>query len=230
MLLYSIVIIGTINIKSELVTKVYFVAQGIMVAFIVILSQMGLVEDFIVKTSDRTRHFLGFDYTTTPAILFLFMIMSYIFFKKGRLSFMEYLIGMLITILFYKWTDTTFAFWISVGTLTFFAFAQFFLVKGYITYTFRHLFCTVPWLAAIFSIWAQYSYNPNIGVWTKIDGIVHGRLRLGNEAISSYGFSLFEKNIAWIGFSYNDMNPKGYNYVDCSYLQIALQQGICKRQ
>ena len=125
----------------------------------------------------------------------------------------------------YKLTDTTLAFLASSLLLSFFVVAGPFVGKGYITHTFRYMFYAMPWLFAGLSIWAQWAYNPNNVRWFKIDEIVHGRLHLGNEAIMRYGFTPFGTNITWVGSSFGNLSPKGYNYVDCSYLQIALQQG-----
>lgn len=226
MFLYSLIVLAAINMKSELLMKVYLIVQAIMVSGIVLLSQIGIIEDFVSKSAEETRHFLGFNYTTAAPIMFLFMIMSYIYIKKGKLSLFEYVIGMLITLYFYKMTDTTFAFLISIGTLTFFFLGQIFIKQGYITFTFRHVLCLIPWISAAVSIWAQYAYDSQNAIWTSLDELVHSRLKLGHEAIETYGFHLFGRSIEWVGNSYKDLSPKGYNYVDCSYLQIALQQGV----
>ncbi len=226
MLLYSLVVLAAINIESELLIKIYFAVQGMILLIIVTMSQLGMVLDYVNKSIDRTRHYLGFDHATTAPILFLFMIMEYIYIKKGRLTILEYLVGMGIVTYFYKLTDTNMAFWICVATLTFFFAVQLWIDKGYITETFRYLLALSPWFAAALSIWAQYSFKAENATWLKLDEFFHSRLRLGYEAINTYGFSLFGRDITWIGSSFKDTNPEGYNYVDCSYLQIALQQGV----
>ena len=225
MLLYSLVVIAAINIESEILMKIYFVVQGILLAAIVLLSRMGYVLDYVHKGVDRIRHYLGFDYATTAPILFLFIIMEYIYIRKGKLTILEYAVGMGIVLYLYKLTDTNMAFLICVGTLTFFLIAQLFMEKGYITYTFRYLLGTTPWLAAMLSIWAQWAYKAENPMWNKLNELFHQRLQLGYCAINNYGFRLFGQDITWIGSSYK-ADLTGYNYVDCSYLQIALQQGL----
>ncbi len=225
MLLYSLVVLAAINIESELLMKVYLIVQGLMLVVIMSLSQLGIIMDYVYKTPERIRHCLGFDYTTTAPILFLFMIMEYIYIRKGKLTLLEYLAGMGIVTYLYKLTDTNMAFWICVATLTFFFGVQLWIDKGYITETFRYLLAFIPWFAAALSIWAQYTFKAENAVWMKLDEFFHTRLRLGYEAINTYGFSLFGRDITWIGNSYK-ADVTGYNYVDCSYLQIALQQGV----
>ncbi len=225
MLLYTLVVLAAINIESELLMKVYVIVQSILLAIIVWMSQTGLVLDYVGKSAVRVRHYLGFDHATTAPILFLFIIMEYLYIRKGKLTILEYLVGVGISLYFYKLTDTNMAFWICVGTLTFFVATQLVIDKGYITYTYRYLLMIIPWLAAILSIWAQYAYKPENPNWIKMNEFFHTRLGLGYDAINTYGFSLFGQNIIWIGSSYK-ADTTGYNYVDCSYLQIALQQGL----
>lgn len=224
--LYSVVIASCLFVQAELVLKTYMVVQSTMLFVIVFASQQGWLLDFIWKQSGRTRHFLGFTYTTFAPILFLFVILEYLYLKKGKINLIEYLIGMGMSIWLYKLTDTTFAFLVSIGVLTFFLITQFWLDKGYITYTFRWFFYLLPWICAGVSIWASWAFNSNNEVWLKIDSLTHGRLRLGNVAIKEYDFSLFGRNIEWIGSSIEKLNPNNYNYVDCSYVQIILQEGM----
>lgn len=81
----------------------------------------------------------------------------------------------------------------------------------------------------MFSLVLHWSYNPENQVWRNLNDLLSGRLALGKSAILKYGVSLFGQEITWIGFSLkkdNIYNASGYNYVDCSYLQILLQFGI----
>ena len=226
MLLYSLVVFAAINIESELLMKVYLIVQAIMMIIIIGLSQLGIILDYIFKSSERIRHCLGFEYTTFAPIIFLFMIMEYIYIKKGVISILEYAFGMIVSFYFYRMTDSNMTFWICVGTLTFFVLVQLWIKKGYITHTFRYLLTLCPWVAAGLSIWMQYFYKAENPLWIKLDEFLHGRLLLGYKAINEYGFSLFGKDITWVGYTYSNPNPNNYNYVDCSYLQIGLQQGL----
>ncbi len=226
MLLYSIIAFAAVNIETELLMKVYFCVQGVLVTGIVILSRLGLIFDYIYEEPDRIRHFLGFEYTTYSPIFFLFMILEYVFIKKGKINIFEYLAGLSVSLILFKWTGTKFAFLASVATLTFFFATQIRMKKGVITQKIGIALCAIPWLSAALSIWAQAAYNENGAGWARINEILHQRLRLGHDAIGTYGFSLFGKVIDWVGSSYKEMVPENYNYVDCSYLQIALQQGF----
>ena len=92
----------------------------------------------------------------------------------------------------------------------------------------KTFFIFLPWICAGFSIWCHVAYNLSNPIWAKINTLLSGRLRLGNSAIKQYGFTFWGQKIEWISQSIISVSSeiKGYNYVDCSYLQIALQYGI----
>ena len=92
----------------------------------------------------------------------------------------------------------------------------------------KNFFLFLPWLCAGFSIWCHMAYDPSNPIWKKVNALLSGRLNLGNTAIKQYGFTLCGQDIKWISQSIESVFSKieGYNYVDCSYLQIALQYGL----
>ncbi len=226
MVLYALIIIAALSVDHTLVLKIHLIVQSIMLAMIVVFSQCGWLEDFVATSGSRFRHFLGFTYTTYPVFIFFFIMLDYICLRSGILRLWEYLAGMAVSVWFYAKTDTNFTFWLSVLMLTFFFVFGRALNRGYITCTFRKLFILAPWLIALITIAAQYFYNDQNEVMYKINDFIHGRLHLGHSGIEVYGLRPFGSVIEWIGNSYKDMNPAGYNMVDSSYLQIALQQGI----
>ena len=226
MILYSLVIMAAISINEFTVLKIWCIIQGLLLTTIILFSQLGFLEDYLFINNVRTRHFLGFAYTTTPPILFLFVLLEYICLRGGALKAWEFLAGVAVSVWLYIKTDTNFAFWISMLALFFFLIFGHSMKKGYITYTFRKLLVTAPWIMALVSIAAQFFFNPGNELHNRINNYIHGRLYLGKRGIESFGFHLFGSDIEWIGNSYGNMNPAGYNYVDSSYLQLALQQGI----
>ena len=71
----------------------------------------------------------------------------------------------------------------------------------------------------------QIFYIPTDARWQKINSVLSGRLELGCFGWRDYGFSLLGTKIEWIGFSHN-ATAGAYNYVDCSYMQILLENGL----
>ena len=49
---------------------------------------------------------------------------------------------------------------------------------------------------------------------------------MGRQGIEEYGLSLFGTKIEWVGYDADWESGMQYNYVDSSYLQIALEYGL----
>ena len=69
-------------------------------------------------------------------------------------------------------------------------------------------------------------YNPDNALLAKLNGFLTGRLKWGRAGIDEYGLKLFGNKIEWVGYDADWERGMKYNYVDSSYLQIALEYGI----
>ena len=226
MIFYLIIFMGSINVPGERILKVSCFTQSILLFLLVVGSQLGIILDYVRADADRTRHFLGFSWTTTGAILFLFIILQYIYLRHGELSWIETLAIILISMFFYLMTDSRFAFAICVCSALFFAMFKNLINKGRITVLFKKILIIVPELVALFAIAIHYFYNDSNPVYKRINSLLSGRLLLGRNAIKQYGIPLFGQKIEWIGYSISEKLKGEYNYVDCSYIQILLEYGL----
>ena len=95
-----------------------------------------------------------------------------------------------------------------------------------VTALFKRLILLSPFLIAFFSIMLHALYNQESGFWTKLNDMLSNRLALGKNAIVEYGLSLFGKPIIWKAWEYKVETVDDYNYVDCSYLNILLLNGL----
>lgn len=212
--------------SEEWLLKTSFAATALVLFVVVLLSKIGFVEDY-VRTEDgnRVRHFLGFAWATYAAIFFFFLVLEYIALKKGRLYFREYVLFLLVGIWMFMQTNTRLAFLITVAMLTFF------LIFGKRLHKVRYkslydIFLIVPWIVAGGSIAMHAMYDPDSAVWMKLDYLLSGRLALGKQALADYPVTLFGQHIEWVGWDMGKSLNGSYNYVDCSYLQILLQEGV----
>lgn len=60
----------------------------------------------------------------------------------------------------------------------------------------------------------------------SLNRLLTTRLSLGRQAISTYGFTLFGSETAWVTGRYGIERTEAYFYVDSSYLNIALSFGL----
>ena len=192
----------------------------------IILIKTGIVIDSIWEPDIRPRHFLGFSWVTTSSILFLFILFEYIYLKKGKINTFEYIIGMGFAYWLYKMSDARMTFMVSVLVLTWFWFIIIFVEKIKLAERLKSIFAITPFIISIVAITFQYIYSPDNTVLYKLNDILTGRLKWGRQGIDEYGLSLFGTKIEWVGYDADWESGMKYNYVDSSYLQIALEYGL----
>lgn len=226
LVLYSTMFLAVEDVASELIIKTAFVCQSAIFVFTVGLSQLGIIEDRIWEANIRPRHFAGFSWVTTSAILFLFMAFEYIYLKKGKLSIAEYAAGIGLSYWLYKLSDARMAFLVAIVVFTFFFLFGKLIERGRLTNAWRGLFIMVPFILAAVAIGFQYIYDPDNALLAKLNEFLTGRLKWGHAGIDEYGLKLFGNKIEWVGYDADWESGMKYNYVDSSYLQIALEYGI----
>lgn len=226
MVLYLLLFLGVIEMHSEDVIRISFWTQSIMTFILVIGSQLGLVLDYIRIDSGRTRHFLGFSWTTTAPILFVFIILQYFYIRQGNISIVESAILTILSVFFYVMTNSRFAFLISMASIIFFFALKTKIREGKFVVSMKRFFVALPELIAAFAIGLHWFYEATNTSYNRLNNLLSGRLALGKSAIDKYGVHLFGQKIEWIGFSISESLKGEYNYVDCSYLQILLEYGL----
>ncbi len=208
------------------ILKATLLLQSVFMAVTVTASQTGLIEDVIWQEGERIRHSLGYVYCGYPAHFLLFMTLMWLCLRKRpRLSDTAVLCA--VNYLMYRFTDSRTDFGLAVLA-----------AAGAFVWTmdFRsRLLCALrrflvrygAVLAAAGSIAAQYFYNPGNPFQARVNQALNNRLQFGADAIRNYGFSLFGKEILWVGQGSLQADPeKVYNYVDCSFLKDGLSFGL----
>lgn len=228
----SIVIWGVMAIaagnctNSRKVIKAILVTQAVVFAVTFILCGAGVIEDYIFDPSTRARHSLGFTWTTTPIMIFMFMVMEYCYLRGKELTLFEIcLLEVFMTILFVL-TNTRMCYAITTLMLIVIALQKFFKWrpenrnkndKG-------RAELIVPWVIFAFVLAVSFMYSGSAG-WEKVNLFFNFRLSLAHDAINTYGIHLVGNPIKWVGFGYGGINGV-YNYVDSSYIQSLLSYGI----
>ncbi len=225
--LYMFLFVAADGVGSETLIRMVMYIQGIVSCAVLLLAALGLFENYVKVEATRDRYFLGFSWTTTPTILFLFMIWEFIYLHKGRLSLAQTAVMTAISLWLFGMTGTRFAFLVQLLTILFFTvFGRFLDAEpGKIPALFYRLFPAVPWLFAGLAIAGTCFYNRSSAVWLRLNTLLNNRLVLGQDAIREHGISLFGTPIKWYGFSLEGSNEL-YNYVDSSYVRILLNYGV----
>lgn len=227
---YLIIVVASINIDKNKIFKHYLFVQSLVLLTMLLLSSTGVVKNIIYDLGTRNRNFLGFSWTTTPAMLMTFITIIYFYLYYETVNFVEVVLFFAINLMMFQLTNSKFIFLLtSLFLLCILFVKKEEKIKNLILDNcfFKCIILLIPFVACMISILLQIFYNPNIKIMNTLNVILSNRMDLGHQAILKYGLTLFGKNIEWIGFSldYNPVNDV-YNYVDSSYMQIMLTYGV----
>lgn len=229
LLLYLLVLFPSINIDKRKIMRLTTWIQGIFLAIVVLLSQTGILEDYLFgKHSDRIRHGLGFSWTTTGPILYFYFMLGYIYLRKEKFSVAEAILLEVINIFFYQLTNTRMAFMLSTLFLIFFSVQNLNRRRWKKLSKLKGFYLLIPMALCLLAFVSAIYFNPNQHIFASVNKLLSNRLMLGHQAIKEYGFTLFGQPIKWMGYSikHPTLANSKYNYVDSSYLQLALNYGV----
>lgn len=180
-----------------------------------------LPNETITRTYGFKRYFLGYNYATLSANYFFHMVMMYLFLKKEKLNKVSGAVIMLINILFFCLTDTKAVFALVILLLILVCVGErrgegLFKNKN-LCKILSYVFVWTPILAICLII----SFRWGSAFCRLMNRVLTNRLSLGRQAYEAYGISLLGQNITW------NMDFDGeYLYVDCAYMNIAVNFGI----
>lgn len=214
-----------VDFRWDIVLRKQVNISMIVVLIFLCFSQIGLIEDYI-RNDGRTRHFLGFNWTTYAPIIWFFVTLGCLC-SNSNGKILKQSIGLgIIAYVLYKLTGTRLAFGLTV--LSIFLFLLFSHMKKN-----KSMFRAVtsltiysPFICAIASISAHALYNPDSRFFEKLNSLLSQRLYLGKMGIVNYGITLFGQKIIWRGFDRNTLTFENYNFVDCTYLHLLLEFGM----
>lgn len=204
-------------------------AQGCVLIMTVMLALTGIVENVLVD-KERMRYSLGFDWASFAPNLFLFVALQYIYLRGNKMKWGEYLVLEAINIILFAFTDTKMCFLLLTVSLLILALCkQFGKVKKFLKNGMlqtKSFFIGLPVIGAILAAILPF-YKKDSVIWKILNSGFSGRLQQSKEAVITYGFTLFGQKTDLTGFSVSKGAFGGIsNYVDSSYLQIALEQGF----
>lgn len=192
-----------------------------------ICSLFNVIPDITITRGTTIRYSFGYIYPLELTTHFLFLTMIYVYLRGNKYDFRDLIFINIINLLLYKITDARSSFILII----LFSFISYFVEKkkiniGKVKLRYFYIFLIVCFIVPIvFSI----MYNPNNLVMEKINGLLSNRVYLTQNAFNTYGFSLFGKNIEWVAYG-RSLDPSSlastYNYVDCAYAKILLDQGV----
>ena len=194
-------------------------------------SQVGIIQDYVIASASRPRHFIGFLYALRPAqIAFLITCLS-VYCRRGVTSPVQFVALVVLNAVVYCYTDSRMSMLMSALAI----------VAGVL---FRRNFPLIArWkllaalcvgsyvIAAFLSIVVSACFDPSVGWMAFLDSqrILAGRLTYGQQALVNYGVTLFGQHLNIVGRgvnAYGSSYAGTFFYIDCLYVKLLVQYGV----
>ena len=217
-------IINGIFLKDSKIIRYYLIIVSIICVMTTLLNRFGVYPNDALVENRGVRYFLGFNYTTFASNFFLHLYIAFIAIKKKPISILETIAVLIINYILFYLTDTKAPYFlIYLAVLSLWILRLYNKIFETIIFKCATVF-SMPILTIIMIVTAN-SYKPSF-YFNKLDKILAGRIRLGNQGIKEYGFSLFGKFTQWETGRKGIERSGDYFFVDSSYLNIMLTFGI----
>lgn len=218
------------NLNIRNVIKLTLFIQIFMMGFIIISSYYGIiVNDIWYRDDGGIRYGLGYTYCTFIANYYFHIILMYLYLKDEReFTIWEVIIILFINYIIYTMTDTRAVFYL-ISLTSILAYSINFLKNPLKNGMFNKLIFKYCFpISAIFSIVISINYNISNPVYVELNKLLSGRLALGKNAYEIFNISLLGQKINWITGRVGIERSfyEVYNFVDSSYLNIAINYGI----
>ena len=228
----AVLVVGAHGVDFKSIVKLFFVITSIAIVFLMLLSICGVIINFKIYGEyggqELARYSFGSTYPTDFAASIFYVELAYSYLRKNKHNFLYLL------------------FWLAVGLFVWFfcrarlntiliiclAVAMFINAKFPKFYKYKVikliLVCSMI-LCCVVAILLHALYSVDNSLLFKLNNALSDRLRLGNKGINDYGFSLFGTSVEMNGngFTTKEVDwSKGYFFIDCGFLKIALTNGI----
>lgn len=222
------------DIPFKSVAKTSLLVSVLMLLFVIVSANMGVITNYLEISGTRVRSYLGFRYALLPSILLMNVVAIVLYINKNNIRYWQWLLLSLSVYWVYGQTDSRLTFYNSCILLVFNILIKWFpnmLSKlGNVLKVFKLTFI----VNAIISFWITINYlgsnNSFVNSFLfKLNQMLGGRLYLANKSLELFGFGLFGKPVEWNG---NGLTVEGvrnyqtYLYVDNLYIQVLQKFGL----
>ena len=222
------------DIPFKSVAKTSLLVSVLMLLFVIVSANMGVITNYLEISGTRVRSYLGFRYALLPSILLMNVVAIVLYINKNNIRYWQWLLLSLSVYWVYGQTDSRLTFYNSCILLVFNILIKWFpnmLSKlGNVLNVFKLTFI----VNAIISFWITINYlgsnNSFVNSFLfKLNQMLGGRLYLANKSLELFGFGLFGKPVEWNG---NGLTVEGvrnyqtYLYVDNLYIQVLQKFGL----
>lgn len=229
-------ILAAKNVSFDDIVKTYFNVNFWLLVVVIACSLLGVINNLSFVVQGRgTRYALGVIYPTDFAARILYLMLADAYLNFGNLNTTRYLVYILIAFACKQVTDARLNFYCMLLLIVASAIAkvaeQNYQLRRHdwtnsIVYTY---WTFTPILSAI-AIFGTYFYVPTNNIYSKIDGMLSGRLTFGSMALQRYSVNLFGTKIKEHGYGNNmklfHQGINSYFFIDSSYMRLLIIFGL----
>lgn len=227
-------ILGAKNVDFQFLVEWFFKIGLIIILFVVVSSQVGIIKDLVYIRDGFSRHSLGVNYPTDFGAHILYLVFAYCYLYFRKLSWRSYLglffLGLALMAVTQARLDVI-AIFITIPVM--------WIAKK--AFEGRRNFANVaafywifPAILAYVSVFASAFYTPKNKVFHLFNKIFSERLRLSHMAIERYGIHPLGNLLVEHGFGgsggfhsfYTTAMGKQYFYIDSSFVRLFVIYGI----
>ena len=230
-----ILILAVREVPFRNILKVYVAIGGVLVLGIGVLSQFGVVEDWVFEgwTGNgiwQSSHALGFLYSNEYAAHVFFLSAAWIVLRGKKTRYFELVVLLALAVVIFHFTDARTSLFNTIllvfGVLIWKLLIHFTPVEQSRTVTVCSVILGVlPLIICVGMLILTFGFYWGSVSMTKLNEVLSKRLQLGNEGIKNYGIHPFGQYIQMVGMT-RGTDFANYNYIDCSYISILLRFGL----
>ncbi|KRL87446.1 hypothetical protein [Ligilactobacillus apodemi] len=218
-------VISARDVSFDKILKAFIWVVLILFLLTIVGSKIGLVSSMYSAQNGRYRNSLGFSYVSFPSQYAFFFTAACLALKKKSISYWS-LIGLLILdVYIYKNAVTSSPFVLSMALLGYTFVVKILKTNIMVKFTFTRAIATCTFILAPLCLW-WLCFKAPLALFTEVDKFVNNRLQLSVDGIKNFGVSLFGQKISFITLDSVGRFSSNYNYIDSSYFQNLVVNGI----
>lgn len=229
-------ILAAKNVSFDDIVKTYFNVNFWLLVVVIACSLLGVINNLSFVAQGRgTRYALGVIYPTDFAARILYLMLADAYLNFRNLNTTRYLVYVLIALACKQVTDARLNFYCMLLLIIVSAIAQvaeqnYQLQQHDWTNSIVYTYWTFTPILSAIAIFGTYFYDPTNNIYSKIDGMLSGRLTFGSMALQRYSVNLFGTKIKEHGYGNNmklfHQGINSYFFIDSSYMRLLIIFGL----
>ncbi|AJC12636.1 hypothetical protein JI75_08230 [Berryella intestinalis] len=219
------------NLNAKEVLTWIFIVQLIVLLTIVLLGVVGVMPTppWVSENPDRIRHALGFEWYTYASHFLLSLILVYFYLKREKASWFVIVVLLAFNVVVFLLSDSRNSFALSLLVLGAMAAYKRWGSKLRRNKVFELAFIASVPICAVLSAIVFLGVPVDSDLGHQLNRVFSNRLAQTQLAFSQYDVSIFGNRIEWvtpIAVMSGKVASGANNYVDCSYLNILIRNGV----